>query len=125
MEFSELAGKTLTSVSGVEKGSAEVVFAVADGDTYRLYDSDADNDNAFEIWLEDVEGDISDLIDSPITIAEVSSGSSPSGDDEFAIWAFYRISSAKGMVTFRWCGHSNGHYGELAGFEVVAVPVKR
>ena len=122
MEFSELAGKTLTSVAGAEKGSAEVVFTATDGDSYRLYDSEADNDNAFEIWLEDVEGDIADLIDSPITIAEVSSGSSPSGDDEFAIWAFYRLATAKGMVTFRWCGHSNGHYGELAEFEVVAAP---
>lgn len=66
--------------------------------------------------LEDVCGDLEDLIGSPIIMAEEVSSEPPEdfNKDNYDsyTWAFYKLGIQKGTVTLRWFGSSNGYYSE-------------
>jgi len=124
MEFSTLIGRTLTSVEGAIDDD-EVIFTADDGSRFRLYHY---SDCCEVVAVNDIIGDLSDLIGSPITTAEEStSDTDPEGykprskwrDDSFT-WTFYRIATAKGHVDIRWLGESNGYYSESVSFEEVS-----
>jgi hypothetical protein len=73
--------------------------------------------------IEDIVGDVADLIGSPIVDArEETNSDNPKQqeymDDSFT-WTYYIIQSGKGAVTIRWYGSSNGYYSESATFEEV------
>ena len=114
--FSDLVGKTLTKIEGCEKGSNEIKFYASDGTVWRMYH---DQDCCESVMVEDVCGDVTDLIGSPILRAsEDSNSDTPPGvsvpelcDDSFT-WTFYNIGTFKGHVTIRWFGTSNGYYSE-------------
>lgn len=65
-----LKGKTLESISG-EAGDGEVVFKTTDGETYRMYHQ---QDCCESVYLNDVVGDMQDLVGSEILIAEEVEG---------------------------------------------------
>jgi hypothetical protein len=121
-EFKDLIGKTLTNVEG-EVGGESITFTASDGTSYSLHHSQ----NCCEhVSVEDICGDLSDLVGSPIIEAEESeSDQNPEGmpppeyaDDSFT-WTFYKLATAKGRVTIRWYGSSNGYYSESVDFEKV------
>jgi hypothetical protein len=102
------------------KGSDEMVFETADGERFALYHS---QDCCENVSIEDVTGDMADLIGSPIVEAEeVSSEEDPPGYKpesdyrESYTWTFYKLRTAKGAVTLRWLGESNGYYSERVDF---------
>lgn len=112
--FSTLIGKVFMEVAG-EVGSDEVVFKADDGNEYVLLH---DQDCCEHVSVEDINGDLSDLIGSPILIAEeVTSNENPEGVtvpeyQESFTWTFYKIATQKGHVVIRWYGESNGYYSE-------------
>jgi hypothetical protein len=117
-DFSELQGKTLSSISPAKKGDGEIVFITTEGDRYTLSHC---QDCCESVEVEDVEGDLTDLIGSPITLAEESTSSDaiPGQDLKYAdsfTWTFYRLATAKGFVVIRWLGESNGYYSESVDF---------
>lgn len=115
-DFSILVGKTLTSID-CEEGSDSVLFTTDSGDRFQLLHH---QDCCENVYLEDVEGDVSDLIGSPILVAEEASNIGFPDDPEFAesfTWTFYRIATARGWVVLRWLGTSNGYYSERVDFE--------
>ena len=72
------------------------------------------------VQVEDVAGDMQDLVGSPIVQAEESSNSdNPPLRCESFTWTFYRLATAKGQVVLRWLGESNGYYSESVSFEEV------
>lgn len=114
-DFSELVGKTLQSVTH-DKGAEEVRFSAADGETFVLWH---DQDCCESVRVEDIVGDLSDLVGSPILQAEEVSN--PSGDPapeypDSWTWTFYKLATIKGSVTIRWLGESNGYYSEGVDF---------
>ena len=113
--ISALIGKTLYRVKNT---GDEVLFKVADGTQYRLYHQ---QDCCENVRVEEVIGDLDDLVGSPIIEAdEVSSLGTPAPDSaESYTWTFYKIGTAKGFVTLRWLGESNGYYSEGVDFEPV------
>ena len=123
MDFKDLLGKTLTECSEGTGGVSEVLFRTTEGKTYRLSHI---QDCCEEVELQDLCGDLSDLVGSPITQAEENSSGEHTpvrcedGGDQFGMWTFYRIATAKGQVVMRWYGESNGYYSESVDFEEVS-----
>jgi hypothetical protein len=72
-QFSQLAGKTLTKIDG-KVGDEEMHFHCSDGQVYRLkYYQDC----CARCSVEDVCGDLEDLLGSPILLAEEVSNDKP------------------------------------------------
>lgn len=86
-----------------------------------MFDGEAGSGNCVEVTVEDVVGDWSDLIGSPLLLVEETIGShDPEADGgESYTWTFYRFATVKGYVTVRWYGESNGYYSETVDFEQV------
>jgi hypothetical protein len=114
--ISELVGKTLAAI---DNAGYRVRFVVDDGDEYELLHY---GDCCESVQVEDVIGDLNDLVGSPILQAEEStSAEDPEGykrdyPPESATWTFYKLATAKGYVTIRWLGESNGYYSESVDF---------
>jgi hypothetical protein len=120
IEFEKLRGETLKSIEGCEIGSESVIFTCENGKRYRLYHY---HDCCETVSLNDIAGDISDLIGVPLEIAElVVSNDDPVGalvDSDYRdsfTWSFYKLATKKGYVTLRWYGESNGYYSETVRF---------
>jgi len=104
-----LLGKTFTEVKG-EVGDDEIVF-IGDESFKMVHFQDC----CENVQVEDICGDLKDLIGSPITLAEEVSnydGPEPEGFNDSYTWTFYKLGTAKGSVTIRWLGESNGYYSE-------------
>ena len=119
MEISSLLGKTIVSIKG-EKGDKEMLFSTSDGKNYRFFH---DQDCCELVRIEDITGDLQDLIGEPLLRAEEESnneGFSPVPEylDSWT-WTFYKFSTRKGYVDIRWLGESNGYYGEKVELEEV------
>lgn len=71
------------------------------------------------VYLDDICGDLNDLIGSPILQAEcVTNADNPPPDTDLEhLWTFYKLSTIKGSVTLRWSGSSNGYYSVAVNFE--------
>lgn len=107
--FVSMLGVTMVSVTG-DKGEERMTFAAADGSQWMFH---YEPECCAHCSIEDICGDLNDLIGSPIIEAEEISGvaESPGSADSYT-WTFYRYATAKGVVTVRWLGESNGFYSE-------------
>ena len=117
-EFKELVGKTLVSVE-TNKEMDEITFITNEGEKFLMYHS---QDCCESVSIEDINGDLEDLIGKPILLAEeVTSEENPEGvtkeyQDSFT-WTFYKLATIKGYVDIRWYGESNGYYSEDVYFK--------
>lgn len=124
-EFSDLVGKTIVAITGLEPGSEAIDLFTSAGDQFRMYHI---QDCCETVQVEDVCGDVSDLIGRTITLAEESTSNdrpsdipAPDYEDSSQTWTFYRLWTDRGMVTIRWYGSSNGYYSESVYFDQVEV----
>ena len=119
VKFEILKGKTLTSIENMDK--EELVFIVSRREKYLLYH---DQDCCESVTIEDIAGDLDDLIGSPIVMAEEAiSYKNPEGitienQDSFK-WTFYKLATVKGYVTIRWYSESKGYYSESVDFKLL------
>jgi len=117
----ELLMKVLESVKKVDNN--ELIFTCDTGEVYRMYH---EQDCCEGVYIEDIVGDMYDIVGSVIVEAECVTNSDDVKryeddwkDDSFT-WTFYKIGTAKGFVTIRWYGSSNGYYSEDVTFEKVS-----
>lgn len=112
MSISELIGKTFEWIT-VNDDKTGINFRTDDGKEYKMWHR---QDCCECVQIEDINGDLQDLIGSPILQAEesVSENADPKPKEysESWTWTFYKLATAKGYVTLRWLGESNGYYGE-------------
>jgi hypothetical protein len=118
MEFKDLVGLTLTGiqVTGKDQEREDRIEFLAGERQFVMYHC---QDCCESVNIEDIAGDLEDLIGSPILFAEESSNSDQGpGEycDDCYTWTFYRIGTVKGTVVIRWYGTSNGYYSESVDF---------
>jgi hypothetical protein len=111
MAFSDLKGTVISSIC-VEDDV--IWFYMKDGLVYRMLHH---QDCCESVWIEDVCGDLLDLLETEILRAEERCQIGECGDYESHTWTFYELSTIKGSVTIRWHGESNGYYSEGVDFE--------
>ena len=119
MDISSMIGLTMTAANG-KRGDDEMTFTAQDGRVFRFWH---EQDCCETVEIEDIAGDMSDLVGSPIVMAEEVSSldgfDETREDGESYTWTFYKFATAKGYVTVRWLGTSNGYYSEGVSFEVI------
>ncbi|MGF2767957.1 DUF7448 domain-containing protein [Bacillus cereus] len=109
--FDILKGKVLTDIK--QDVPDELLFHTSDGEVYKMYHEQ----NCCEsVGIEEIIGDLSDLIGSPITMAEEVTQDGEENDWGTSTWTFYKLATIKGYVTLRWLGESNGYYSESVDF---------
>ena len=117
-----LLGKTLVHIIGAEEGKDQITFICSDGSEYVMYH---EQDCCEEVKIEDICGDINNLIGHPLTMAEDISNEvddtalMDNEDIEYIVsytWTWYKFATVKGYVTIRWFGESNGYYSESVDF---------
>ncbi len=119
IDFSILKGLTITSIEDLEEDSELVVFKTSEGRRFEMYHS---QDCCERVSIEDVCGDVNDLLNSPILLAEEETSDEDPIDvdkeyhDDLYCWTFYKLSTFKGDVTIRWYGESNGYYSVGVNF---------
>ncbi len=123
MNFEEHKGQTLTGIS-INGSNDTITFTTESGKAYQLYHS---QDCCESVEIDDIAGDVGDLIGSPLLQAEEASSSNtwPEGvkkdyEPESYTWTFYKLATIKGSVTIRWYGSSNGYYSESVSFREAA-----
>lgn len=135
-EIKELIGKTLVDI--VNNDDYELTFIVNDGTKYQLLHH---QDCCENVFIDDINGDLKDLIGVPILLAEEVTNEDFENDFESKFkevtddygwtykkdadgnfepdsctWTFYKLATIKGYVDIRWYGESNGYYSEGVDF---------
>lgn len=113
MEIKDFLGKTFDDIV-ISFGKDYILFSEKLGPIYQMSHN---QDCCESVVIEDIEGNIKDLIDSPILQAEevTNRDDKTLGNeipDDFFTWTFYKLATVKGYVTIRWLGESNGYYSE-------------
>ena len=124
--MTQMLGKTFVQVSGAD-GSDEMLFETAQGERFLFAHM---QDCCETVRINDIVGDLQDLVGEPMLLAEQVQGETPvdfdEGDHESVTWTFYKFATRKGYVDVRWLGESNGYYSEGVDLfvEGVVVPVE-
>ena len=102
-QFCDLVGRKIVSIDGAVEGSERIVFTLDNGKKCILTHF---QDCCETVTVNDVCGDVTDLLNSPILLAEEVCSSDVSPDDvDLPInngsytWTFYKLSTINGGVT--------------------------
>ena len=116
-DLNEIVGKTPVEIVN-DKIKDQIHFKMSDGSHYVMLHC---QDCCESVSVEDIAGDLDDLLNTPITLAEARSNYKQGkyGDQR---WTFYELQGSRGYVTIRWYGSSNGYYGTSVDFRRVTTP---
>jgi hypothetical protein len=118
VNINELIGKTLVEIK-INEYKDEILFICDDGVKYQMLHY---QDCCESVTIDDINGNLDDLIGTPIILAEESTNSEEpknSEYDESFTWTFYKLATVKGYVDIKWFGESNGCYSEEVDFKMI------
>jgi len=110
--INDLVDQTIVKV---DAGDDEIQFTLSDGRLARFYHF---QDCCEQVWVEDVNGDWEDLLDTPLLVAEERSEHGDTDWGGVEQWTFYTFRTIKGSVDVRWYGTSNGYYSTAVDFQL-------
>lgn len=111
-KFEDLVGKTLIDI---QVGTEVITWTTSENVVYKMHHYQACCES---VYVEDVCGDVNNIIGSKVLFAYESTKSN-NEDYKSQTWTFYNISTIKGSLTIRWLGESNGYYSERVDFDQV------
>ena len=121
--MAQMLGKTFVQVTGAV-GNFDLLFETAQGERFMFSHQ---QDCCERVDINDIIGDLEDLVGEPLLLAEEVEGETPvdfdEGDHESVTWTFYKFATRKGYVDVRWLGESNGYYSERVDLFVEGVVV--
>ncbi len=117
MKFEDMKGRTITKIE--VSNEDEIEFTFDDGLVCRMCHY---QDCCESVYIESIVGELTDLLNTPLTLAEEVVNCEDDKGWESVTWTFYKLATVKGYVDIRWCGTSNGYYSESVDFEVVKKP---
>lgn len=106
-DVSILLGKTLFECYELDGG---IIFKTSEEETYKMYHNQSCCES---VDLQDITGDLMDLIGAPILHAEESTE-----DKDGGTWTFYKFATVNGWVDIRWFGEDN-YYSVSVDFEKI------
>lgn len=107
----DLPGKICIAI---DKRENSLAFLFHDGTTAHMHHEQSCCET---VSLEDVVGDLDDLIGHPIAIFDERHQKSET-EEKSSTWTFYTLRTIRGTVDLRWYGTSNGYYSERAQIDV-------
>lgn len=113
-DISEMVGMTPASVKGA-KGDDTMVFTMMDGRVVTFYH---EQDCCESVDIEDVVGDLTDLVGLPLTQAAVETKKDENHSWGEGEWTYYTFATNRGTVTVRWYGESNGYYSTAVSYMI-------
>ena len=119
-KFEDLVGKIIYKIDN--DGGEEIRLYTTKFENGPFYKMHHVSDCCEYVGVEDIVGNLEDLIGYPILMAEeIISGDIQEWEDpetyrESFTWTFYKLATIKGYVTIRWLGTSNGYYSESVDF---------
>ncbi len=119
--MTQMLGKTFVQVSG-SVDSDEMLFETAQGERFMFAHS---QDCCESVRINDIVGDLQDLVGSPLLMAEEVKGATEPDEEHYEsyTYTFYKFATRKGYVDVRWLGESNGYYSEGVDLFVEGVVV--
>lgn len=117
--LNRMVGETIVSVSG-NRHDEEFLVRTASGLVFTFYHN---QDCCEDVYLEEIIGDIDDLIGHTVIMAEETCsndevvGASCYQGESFT-WTYYRMATERGLVVLRFFGSSNGYYSEAVTVSV-------
>jgi len=118
--FEDLQGRVLCKVVNLDND--ELRFHLTEDHYVKMYHA---QDCCESVSIEDIVGDLDDLVGTPLMLVEEVSNYEPeeeTDNDEWSeseTWTYYRFRTIKGSVDIRWYGTSNGYYSESVDIEIV------
>jgi Golgi nucleoside diphosphatase len=124
VEFKDLLGKTLIKID-IDYNNDKITFYCNNETVYQLFHQ---HDCCESVTIDDIVGDLEDLLENPITLAEEVSNYEPTSEEDIkrteeinrwgsCTWTFYKLATVKGYVDIKWFGESNGYYSESVDFK--------
>lgn len=119
-DIQEMVGQTFVKITIDSEFCDKICFYSDDGICYEFFYED---ECCEHVGIEDICGNLKNLLDTPLTMAEESSNKGEVDDSkdkqdlpdwyqDYYTWTFYKFATVKGYVTIRWFGSSNGYYSE-------------
>lgn len=118
-KFEDLKGRILCKVVNIN--DEELHFHLTEDHYLKMFHR---QDCCESVEIEDIVGDLDDLVNTPILLAEevTNYDEEPKGSYESYTWTYYKLRTLKGSVDIRWYGSSNGYYSEGVNIEVIGNP---
>jgi len=109
VKIEDMRGKVFTRVTG-SVGGDTLVFENASERFVFFHPQDC----CESVDINDITGDLEDLVGEPLLIAEEVSGATEPDEEHYEsyTYTFYKFATRKGYVDVRWLGESNGYYSE-------------
>lgn len=109
VNISDLKGRIIDKVLIGEN----IITFICDNIIYLMYHI---QDCCESVSVDDIVGDINDIIGSEVLKAEESTSTTDEPIDGYVddsyTWTYYKIATKKGYVDIKWFGTSNGYYSE-------------